>query len=435
MKRAAACIALLSLASSSFAQLPDALAHLKTQAEREPQNGSAWFRLGDAYLAANQPEAAAPAFQQARQLGFQPPVSAERIVRAWIAANKPNEALQQLERMAQGGFSYAALVENDAALAPIRGEARYTAALTRIRLNATPCEAFDQFKQLDFWLGDWAVYSPDNRLVGINKVEKLLSGCLIIEHWTGADGIVGKSMNFYDRSQRQWRQVWVGAEGNPVFVAGGIQPDESMRLSGTGRNTKGDFQRRMTLAKLETGGVRQLWEQSRDGAAWSTIFDGTYKMRTNESLTAKPQSACAASPYRQFDFWIGEWEVGTASGPGPNAARSSIQNIVDGCVIFENWMPPGGGDGKSFNFYDPNDGKWHQIWVASGAGVLDLAGTFAAKTLRYEGAVGGPTGTKTLQKLNFTELEDGRVHQHWEQSADEGKTWTVAFDGYYAKRN
>jgi hypothetical protein len=28
-----------------------------------------------------------------------------------------------------------------------------------------------------------------------------------------------------------------------------------------------------------------------------------------------------------------------------------------------------------------------------------------------------------------------RVHQFWPQSADEGKTWTVAFDGSYIRRN
>jgi hypothetical protein len=28
-----------------------------------------------------------------------------------------------------------------------------------------------------------------------------------------------------------------------------------------------------------------------------------------------------------------------------------------------------------------------------------------------------------------------RVHQFWQQSADEGKTWTAAFDGIYIRRN
>ena len=407
----------------------------KALTEKEPQNGSAWFQLGDALLAANEPEAAVPVFQKARQLGFQPPVAAERMVRAWVVAKKPEEALKQLERMAQNGFAAAALVEADNALAPLRGDARYTAAIAKIRINASPCENGDTFKQFDFWVGDWAVYGPAGRLVGVNKIEKLLNGCLIVENWTGAAGMTGKSMNFYDASLKKWRQVWVDASGNPVLVAGGLQADKSMQLSGVGKNAQGEFLRRMTVSKLENGNVRQHWEQSKDnGATWSTVFDGTYKKRTTESIAAKQLSACADPNYRKFDFWIGEWEVHPPGTAAPNPARSSIQKVVDGCVIYENWMPPAGGDGKSFNFYNPSDRKWHQVWIATGGGVLDMVGDLEGKALRYTGVVVQANGSKALQKLTFTPLEDGSVRQFWEQSTDEGKTWTTAFDGYYRKR-
>ena len=33
-----------------------------------------------------------------------------------------------------------------------------------------------------------------------------------------------------------------------------------------------------------------------------------------------------------------------------------------------------------------------------------------------------------------TPLPDGRVRQHFVESADEGKTWTEWFDGYYSRR-
>ena len=268
----------LAMATSLLAQATRGVTELKALTEKDPRNGSAWFQLGDALFAANQPEAAVPAFQKARQLAFQPPVSAERIVRAWVAAKNNDEALKQLERMAQGGFTAVALVESDQSLAPIRSDARYAAALARMRASASPCESYEQFKHLDFWVGDWAVYGAAGRLIGVNKVEKLLNGCLIIENWTGANGFVAKSMNFYDNSLRKWRQVWVDASGSAVWVSGELQADKSMRLSGSGRNAQGEFQRRMTLSKLENGAVRQYWEQSRDhGATWSNVFDGTYK--------------------------------------------------------------------------------------------------------------------------------------------------------------
>ena len=39
-----------------------------------------------------------------------------------------------------------------------------------------------------------------------------------------------------------------------------------------------------------------------------------------------------------------------------------------------------------------------------------------------------------MQRITWERLPDGRVRQLWESSKDGGTTWTVAFDGYYAKR-
>ncbi|MEO8025975.1 MAG: tetratricopeptide repeat protein, partial [Bryobacteraceae bacterium] len=75
---------LTAAAASLCAQAATSIAELKQLTEKEPQNGAAWFRLGDALLAAGQFEDAVPAFQQARQKGFQPPVTSVRILRAFV---------------------------------------------------------------------------------------------------------------------------------------------------------------------------------------------------------------------------------------------------------------------------------------------------------------------------------------------------------------
>lgn len=75
-------------------------------------------------------------------------------------------------------------------------------------------------------------------------------------------------------------------------------------------------------------------------------------------ITVNP---CKASPnFRQFDFWIGEWDAKNAQGI--TVGSSSIQLILGQCVIFENWSTPVS-SGKSFNIFDTKDGKWHQNWV------------------------------------------------------------------------
>ena len=65
---------------------------------------------------------------------------------------------------------------------------------------------------------------------------------------------------------------------------------------------------------------------------------------TAAARAADPAGSCAAPEARQFNFWIGEWDVQVN---GIVVARSSIQSIASGCIILENWMPFGAGEGKS----------------------------------------------------------------------------------------
>ena len=141
---------------------------------------------------------------------------------------------------------------------------------------------------------------------------------------------------------------------------------------------------------------------------------------------------CMVTPeHRQFDFWVGEWDV--LNPQGQKAGTSSIQRVSGGCLILENWTSAGGSDGKSFNYYNPVDKKWHQLWIGTLGGVLDLAGEYKDNALRYTGESVGPNGARVLNRLTFFNLGD-KVRQFWETSADDGKTWSVAFDGMYVKR-
>jgi tetratricopeptide (TPR) repeat protein len=142
---------------------------------------------------------------------------------------------------------------------------------------------------------------------------------------------------------------------------------------------------------------------------------------------------CKSKPiHRELDFWVGEWEV---RGPkGELQGTSSVQNIVEGCVIYENWTGASGHSGKSFNFYNADKKAWQQTWVDSQGGSLEFLGHLREGSMRYEGESLGADGKKSLQRLSFTPLSDGRVRQHWEQSEDAGKTWTTVFDGLYSRK-
>lgn len=430
----------LSLGIPLAAQSSRSVAELKQLTEKEPQNGSAWFELGDALMAAGQPGQAVPAFQQARQNGYRPPAASIRILNAWVAAKNVDNAAAALERMAQAGFPNASAIETPESLAPLRAHPKYAAAIESIKRNAAPCEYDKTYRQFDFWVGNWAVRDAAGKLQGTNKIEKVLNGCLLVENWTSS-GSTGKSMNFYDRAQKKWRQVWIGSDGGVLNLAGEIGEKGSMVFSGTTRQKNGAEQlEKLTFSPLKDERVHQFWQQSADGGkTWKTAFEGFYAPLKDESArttlaSSKTPAGCAAPEHRQLDFWVGKWIVNPPGTPNPAPPKSDVLKIADGCAIFENWMPPTGGDGKSFNFFDRADGKWHQVWVAQNSSVLDLAGSFDGKWLRYEGARNSAGGALP-QKLGFTRLDDGRVRQLWEQSSDGGKTWSVAFDGYYSRRD
>ena len=145
---------------------------------------------------------------------------------------------------------------------------------------------------------------------------------------------------------------------------------------------------------------------------------------------ARP-NPCDAAEFRQFDFWIGDW---TVKGPqGAQLGTSRIERIAGNCGLLENWTGAGGGSGKSLNTYQRSDSKWHQAWVGMGGGVLHLAGGLRGAAMVLEGPSPGPNGTTVINRVTWTPLDDGRVRQFWETSADNGATWTAGFDGYYSK--
>jgi thiosulfate/3-mercaptopyruvate sulfurtransferase len=150
-----------------------------------------------------------------------------------------------------------------------------------------------------------------------------------------------------------------------------------------------------------------------------------------QTQATPPQKPCSQPEYRQFDFWVGDWDVRTADGKP--AGRNRIDIVEGGCGLQENWTGLGN-TGRSINSYWPGDRKWHQVWLGSGGLLMHLSGQFQGDTLTLEGAVQTAKGTRVLQRLAFTKRSDGTVRQHWQQSQDDGKTWQTVFDGIYTRR-
>jgi hypothetical protein len=148
-------------------------------------------------------------------------------------------------------------------------------------------------RALDFWIGDWTVTNIDGSNAGENRVEQLLDGCAVIEHWHGAAaGDDGLSLFSYDASHHSWDQIWVTADtarpgGLKHKVLTGVA--NGVRFDGTIRAPGGDIIDRTTLTPWRDGRLRQTIQWSRDGGrSWKTVFDAFYTRKTRPDPGRSP---------------------------------------------------------------------------------------------------------------------------------------------------
>lgn len=135
--------------------------------------------------------------------------------------------------------------------------------------------------------------------------------------------------------------------------------------------------------------------------------------------------------FREFDFWLGEWEVHTPHGR--LAGHNVIEPAQHGCVLLERWTSAVHGGGMSINYLDSASGQWVQVWLDDGGGQVDIRGGLTDEGMRLEGEIRDADGGSLPFRGLWTPLPDGRVRQFFEQSDDGGKTWTPWFEGYYTR--
>ena len=151
-------------------------------------------------------------------------------------------------------------------------------------------------------------------------------------------------------------------------------------------------------------------------------------VRAVAAAESAPPAPCSEPEARQFDFWLGEWEV---HAKGKVVGHNRITRIHGGCTLLEEYDTlPGRYEGRSFNYYDAADGSWHQVWVDSGGTRLHLRGGFADDRMIMAGERATADGPLT-DRITWIDSLDGTVRQVWDQSRDGGVTWQTVFDGRY----
>ncbi len=141
--------------------------------------------------------------------------------------------------------------------------------------SVPPACAAAEFRQFDFFAGDWDTYdvADSTRIVARNRVTIILDGCVLREVYQQTDGLVGESFSLYDAARRGWHQSWVTNRGTLLLLDGGLQGDR-MVLTGTERAKDGTSSLLRGIWRREGTGVRETAERSTDGGkTWKPVFD------------------------------------------------------------------------------------------------------------------------------------------------------------------
>jgi len=244
---------------------------------KDSSNADAWLKLAIAqYMLKNYHESIA-AYKEADKLGFASQLARYNTACCYGLLGDEENAEKWLNMALEAGFSDAEQLRSDSDLELLHDSGQFADYVKRAKVNGSPCEYDTNNRQLDFWIGQWEVYNPQGTMVGTNRIEKSLNGCLLLENWKSVLGSTGKSMNFYNKADKSWNQQWVSSKGQTIWYDGEfwdgkmiftgemVKPDGSTALS------------RMTLSPNKDGTVSQLIEQSPDnGKSWNVAFDGKY---------------------------------------------------------------------------------------------------------------------------------------------------------------
>lgn len=244
-------------------------------------SGQTWFDLAVKARMGGDNDIAKQALIRAERQEFSPIRIGMERARINTIDGKPDAAVRELQMLADSGFTVVAAITGDPEINRLAGRADYDTLVAKMSAQAYPCQDRPEFKEFDFWVGEWDVTLANGTQAGTNVVQRAERGCVIIENWTSSTGGTGMSINYLDKATDEWVQVWNAEGGSQINIRGGMT-DEGMRLVGhihyVGNDTTAPF--RALFTPLPDGRVRQFFEQSNDdGASWVPWFEGFYTRR------------------------------------------------------------------------------------------------------------------------------------------------------------
>jgi tetratricopeptide (TPR) repeat protein len=265
----------------------ESVAAFEAVTKAEPANPRAFYFMGLSLYALGKYEEAAAPFQKAIEIGHNPQPMYD-LARTYARLNQKDKAFEWIDKSLTANLPNPRRIANDPELVSLRDDPRFPAVAERGRKAAMVCMNTPEYRQFDFWVGDWDVMNRNNRQVGTNSVKLLEDGCIVEENWANTGGGTGKSFNFYNPITHKWHQSYMDNQGGNWMMDGEYK-DGALKYEGAIYSPGQKVLVHMTFFNLGPDKVRQWAETSADeGKTWTTIWDGLYvrKKSANSEMDA-----------------------------------------------------------------------------------------------------------------------------------------------------
>lgn len=198
-----------------------------------------------------------------------------QLARTHATKGEKDKAFEALRQALAAGFARTELLNGENDFLPLRTDARWSEVIAAARKNRHPCRNAPEFRQLDYWLGEWDV-EANGQKIAQSSIQVILDDCVVFENYLTADNAyAGKSFSLWNAANKRWEQQYADTTGRFTLWTGGLV-DGTMVMTTEG----GGATQRMSYIKQGPDKVRQLIEVSTDGGkTWTPGYDGMYVRR------------------------------------------------------------------------------------------------------------------------------------------------------------
>jgi hypothetical protein len=206
------------------------------------------------------------------------------LAKCYLLDNNDGEALKLLRVASRFGGGGQVLVDNS--FSKLADNKDFQAIKSSIQENVRPCENNENYRKLDFFVGNWDIYLGDgyDQKVAVDTIEKVTRGCAILENFyytAGKSTFTGKSFCFYDAPKQKFVMNWAGSSGDIRIFEETASSKNSMELMAItiGNSNRMLVHRKMKIDYNPTDDtIHQFIQNSYDlGKTWVTEWDALYR--------------------------------------------------------------------------------------------------------------------------------------------------------------